>query len=155
MISTPINVTGLLLRLGVGLIFLFSGLQKVLPGTAATVAYFSDLGIPWPGLLGPFVSYLELFGAVLLTMGLLTRLVSALFFCEMLVALLVVRIPIAADADSVADAFAAVRLEVLIAIVASCLVLLGGGRWSLDSVARRARHHSEADDAIVAQHRGT
>jgi putative oxidoreductase len=149
-ISTPIDATRLLLRLGLGLIFLFSGMQKVLPGTAATVAYFSELGIPWSELLGPLVSYLELFGAILLIAGVLTRLVSALFICEMLVALLVARLPMATVADSVADAFASVRLEVLMAIVASCLVLLGGGRWSLDSVARRVRHHSEAAEATVA-----
>jgi putative oxidoreductase len=137
--SRPVDATGLLLRFGLGLIFLFSGMQKVLPGTAATEAYFSDLGIPWPGLLGPFVSYLELFGAVLLMTGLLTRLLGALFLCEMVVAILVVRLPIALESQSVADAFAAVRLEVLMATVAGCLALVGGGRWSLDGVAARLR----------------
>jgi putative oxidoreductase len=127
----------LLLRFGLGLIFLFSGMQKVLPGTGGTVAYFAELGIPWPELLGPLVSYLELFGAVLLMAGLLTRLVGALFLSEMVVALLVVRLPIAGGADSVADAVAALRLEWLMAIVAGCLVLLGGGRWSIDANIRR------------------
>ena len=139
MTITPIDGARLLLRIGLGLIFLFSGMQKVVPGTAGTVAYFSELGIPWPDLLGPFVSYLELFGAVLLMTGLLTRLMGALFLSEMAVALLVVRVPMAGDADSVADAVAAVRLEVLMGIVAGCLVLLGGGRWSLDALVRRRR----------------
>jgi putative oxidoreductase len=143
--STPTDISRLLLRLALGLTFLFTGLQKVLPGTDATVAYFSELGIPWPELLGPLVSYLELLGSILLIAGLLTRFVSALFICEMLVALLVVRLPIAGDADSVADAFAAVRLEFLMAIAATCLLLLGGGRWSLDSVVGRLRRRSEAE----------
>jgi putative oxidoreductase len=123
----------------VGLIFLFSGLQKVLPGTDAVVAYFSDLGIPWPELLGPFISFLELFGSVLLILGLLTRLVSALLTCDMLVAILVVRLPGTIGADSVADAFAACRLEFLIIVSTTCLLVLGSGRWSLDAVAGRLR----------------
>lgn len=149
MTSAATDLSRLLLRFGLGLTFLFTGLQKVLPGTGTTVAYFSELGIPWAELLGPLISYLELFGAILLIAGLLTRLVSALFICEMLVALLVVRLPIAVDADSVADAFAAVRLETLMAIVASCLVLLGGGRWSLDAVLRRhGRRGMASTDAL-------
>lgn len=147
--STTIEASRLLLRLGLGLIFLFSGMQKVLPGTAGTVTYFSELGIPWPGLLGPFVSYLELFGAILLMIGLLTRLMGALFFSEMVVAVLVVRLPIAVDADSVADAVAGVRLELLMAIVAGSLVLLGGGRWSLDAFGRR-RRPGLVDGAAIA-----
>jgi putative oxidoreductase len=135
--STPAELCRLLLRLGIGPIFFFTGLQKVLPGTAATVDYFSQLGIPWPEVLGPFVSYLELIGAVMVLVGLMTRLFSALFICEMLVAILVVRLPIAVAAGSIADGFAALRLEYLIAVAASCLGLLGGGRWSLDAVARR------------------
>ncbi len=137
MTSAPTEICRLILRFGVGLIFLFDGLQKVLPGTAATVAYFSQLGIPSPELLGPFISYLELFGSLLLMAGLMTRLVSALFICEMVVAILVVRLPIAAAADSIADAVVTVRLEVLIAADAACLVLLGGGHWSLDAAIRR------------------
>jgi putative oxidoreductase len=126
-----------MLRVGVGMVFLFAGLQKVLPGTGATVAYFTRLGIPWPDLLGPFVSYLELVGALLLILGLLTRLLSALFTSEMVVAILVERLPIATQANSVADAFSVLRLELLIIVVASSLLLMGGGRWSLDAVLRR------------------
>ena len=137
MSSRSIDASRLLLRIGVGMVFLFAGLQKVLPGTAATVDYFTRLGIPWPDLLGPFVSYLELFGASLLLVGLLTRLLAALFISEMVVAILVERLPIAARADSVADAVVVLRLELLIILVASSLLLTGGGRWSLDAVLHR------------------
>ena len=140
---TPIDVCRLLLRFGVGLVFLFTGLQKVLPGTVATVDYFTQLGIPWPELSGPLVSYLELFGGILLMAGLMTRLFGALFICEMVVAIVVARVPIAAEADSVADAFAVIRVEFLLAVASACLVLLGGGRWSLDVVAHAMVHRSE------------
>lgn len=140
MSSTPVEITRLLLRSALGLIFLFDGLQKVLPGTAATVVYFSHLGIPAPEILGPFISYLELVGSILLIAGLATRFVSALFVCEMLVAVVVARLPIAADAGSVADGVVAVRLEALMAVAAACLVLLGGGRWSVGSSVRSWFH---------------
>jgi putative oxidoreductase len=136
MTSAPVEICRLLLRFGVGLIFLFDGLQKALPGTSATVLYFTQLGIPAPEVLGPFISYLELLGSILVMAGFMTPLVSALFVCEMVVAIVVARMPIAANADSVADAVVAIRLEALIAVAAACLVLLGGGRWSLDSAVR-------------------
>lgn len=137
--SRPTEASRLLLRVGVGMIFLFAGLQKVLPGSTGTIEYFTRLGIPWPDLLGPFVSYLELVGGLLLVIGLATRLLSALFISEMAVAILVERLPIAAQADSVADAFAVVRLELLIIVVTGSLLLMGGGRWSVDAVIHRHR----------------
>lgn len=144
MTPAPIDVTRLLLRFAVGPIFLFSGLEKVVPGTDATVAYFADLGIPSPEILGPAIAWLELVGGVLLLAGVLTRITAALFVSEMAVALLVVRFPVAVDADSVAAAMVAVRLELLIAVAAACLVLLGGGRWSVDRLIRETAAGSAA-----------
>ena len=57
--------------------------------------YFSELGIAWPQLFGPLVSYFELIGAVCLLLGLAARVVGVLFACEMLVALAVVGLPVA------------------------------------------------------------
>ena len=138
--SRSIEASRLLLRVGVGMVFLFAGLQKVLPGTTVTVAYFTRLGIPWPDLLGPFIGYLELVGGLLLVVGLLTRLLSALFISEMVVAILVERLSIAAQADSVADGFAVLRLELLMILVATSLLLMGGGRWSVDRLFRQDDH---------------
>jgi putative oxidoreductase len=126
------DLAALLLRLALGVVFLFSGLDKVLHGTAGMVGYFADLGVPWPELLGPFVSYLELLGALLLFAGLLTRPIAVLLAADMAVAILVVRLPVASAADSVVDAVAAIRLELLLLVAAACLALLGGGRWSVD-----------------------
>ncbi len=130
----------LVLRTAAGVVLLFAGLQKVLPGPAFVTAYFRDLGLPWPELLGPGVGLLELLGGMALLAGLLTRVVAGLFVAEMLVALAVARLPVALASTSAADAVATVRTELLLLAGCACLVLAGGGRWSLD--ARMGRRHA-------------
>jgi putative oxidoreductase len=133
------SIVALLLRIGLGLTFLFAGLEKVLGGIGAVVAYFRDIGIPWPEGLAPFVAYLELVGGIGLLIGVVTRPIGVLLAAEMAVAILVVRLPAALDEPSVASGFAAIRLEMMLAIGAICLVLLGAGRWSIDAALERIR----------------
>lgn len=110
-------------------------------GTDNVADYFASLGIPWPDLLGPAISYLELLGGLALLLGLLTRVLAVLFVCEMLVAITVARLPAASAAASLVEAFANVRLELLLLLASGCLVLLGAGRLSLDALllGRRSR----------------
>ena len=139
LVRTQRSLPPLLLRLGVGLTFLFAGQEKVVRGPGYSGPYFAELGIAWPQILGPLVSYFELIGAVCLLLGLATRIVGVLFACEMIVAIAVVRLPVAARADSVVDAVAAVRLETLLALAAISLAFLGAGRWSADAGLLRLR----------------
>ncbi len=142
------HLVPLLLRGGVGLTFLLSGLAKVLGGVENVADYFASLGIPSPHVLGPAISYLELGGGLALLLGLLTRVFGVLFVCEMLVAIVVARLPSAATAASLVEAFTSVRLELLLLLAALCLALLGSGRLSLDGVlaeGRRSRARG-ADD---------
>lgn len=127
------DAAALLLRLGIGSIFVFAGLQKVAGGGVAAVAFFDDLGVPAPQLVAPAIGYLELIGGGLLLIGAATRLISTLFALEMLVAIPLSRLPLAVAEGSVAGGFGAVRLELLILIAAVCLILLGSGRWSADN----------------------
>jgi putative oxidoreductase len=53
-----------------------------------TTAFFTDLGIPFPGANAAFVSTLEFVGGICLVFGLGTRIFSALLSCSMTVALL-------------------------------------------------------------------
>jgi putative oxidoreductase len=128
------SIVALLLRLGLGLTFLFAGLEKVLGGIDGVVVYFGDIGIPWPEALAPFVAYLELLGGVALLIGLLARPTGVLLAAEMVTAILVVRLPDALQQGSLASGFGAVRLEVMLAVGAICVALLGAGRWSIDAV---------------------
>lgn len=128
------HLVPLLLRLGVGLTFFFAGLSKVMGGTAGVAGFFGKLGIPLPGLMGPFISYLELLGGLALILGLFTPIFSLLFIGDMLVAILVAKLPGVGK-----DGFTAVRTEFLLLIGSLSLVILGSGLYSLDALLGRRR----------------
>ena len=129
----------LLLRVGVGSTFLFAGLEKVVRGPGFSSSYVAGFGMPWPDVLGPAIGWFEFVGGPLLILGFATRALGVLFATEMVVAILVARLPDAELAASVVDAFALIRLELLIALASMALALLGPGKWSLDALIGRAR----------------
>ena len=141
------SLAPLLLRMGVRAVFLFAGLEKVVRGPDFVIPHFSEFGIAWPEISGPVISYFELVGAICLLLGLGTRLLAVLFACEMLAVIAVIRLPDAAVADSVVDSFAVVRLEMLMALSATALALLGAGRWSLDAKLHRRRERLPGSEA--------
>jgi putative oxidoreductase len=80
----------LLARVTLGHAFYLTGRGK-LANFENTVEFFASQGIPMPALNAAFVSRLEYYGGILLVLGLLTRLVSALLASTMVVALLTER----------------------------------------------------------------
>jgi len=95
-----------------------------------------------PVALGYVAAYSELIGGCFLIIGLLTRLDALLLAGNMFVAAFVVQLPDAVrDPDAGRNkVFAAIRgmelpLSVLAAMIA--LLLLGGGRYSLDALVFR------------------
>ena len=129
------HVVPLLLRIGVGLTFLFAGLGKVLGGVGGVAGFFGSLGIPLPGLMAPVISYLELLGGLALLLGVLTRPISLLLMCDMLVAMLLVTLPawFGAERGMIAG-FSETRVEVLLFLACACLAITGAGVSSLDAV---------------------
>jgi putative oxidoreductase len=137
------DVAALILRVAAGLIFLPHGWSKVL-GEGGPAAFAADIAANYhlPAFLGYVAAYAELVGAVLLIVGLLTRLDALLLAGTMFVAAFIVQLP-----DALYDApkgsiklFVALRgMELPLAMFAICLalVLIGGGRWSLDELVRR------------------
>ena len=71
---------------------LYWGYQFVIDGwgklhhLAKVTEYFGSLGLPAPGLTAMGVSVLELVGGILLAIGLGTRVIALLLFCNMTVA---------------------------------------------------------------------
>jgi len=80
-----------ILRIGLAVVFFAHGLMK-LRGMDNTIGFFKQLGIPLPEVNAWFVALLETGGAILLVLGLGTRILAILFVFDMLVAILTARI---------------------------------------------------------------
>jgi putative oxidoreductase len=148
--SKRTDVSALVLRIAAGLIFLPHGWTKVF-GANGVAAFAQDLpGYGIPSFLGWIAAYAECFGAMLLIVGLLTRVDAFLLACTMAVAAFVVQLPDALNdvAPGTPKLFAALRgIELPLALCAICtaIVLLGPGRISLDHLIRtRLRKNSAA-----------
>lgn len=125
----------LLLRIGVGLTFVFAGLGKVLGGVGGVAGFFGSLGVPLPGLMAPFISYLELLGGLAILLGLFTRPLGLLMVGNMLVAMVLVSIPgwLGFERGLVAG-FAETRVEFMLLLASACLIFTGAGPFSLDAL---------------------
>jgi putative oxidoreductase len=108
-----------LLRLSVGVIFLYHGWGK-LTNMEATIGFFTSLSFPAAAFWAYVVALVEFLGGVALILGIWTRLAAKLLAITMLVALLTVHLN---------GGFA--QAELVIALLGSTLAItmLGGGEW--------------------------
>lgn len=76
-----------------GAVFFWEGILKfVYPNQG--VGRFTKLGFPMPELTANFVATIEIFGGLMLLLGVLTRLAALLFVVEMVVAILTTKISV-------------------------------------------------------------
>ena len=80
------NIPILLTRIFLGCGFYLTGSGKI-ANIDNLIKYFTELGVPFANLQAPFVARLEYYGAILLMLGLGTRLAAFLLSNTMLVAL--------------------------------------------------------------------
>jgi putative oxidoreductase len=117
----------LLLRLALGVIFIYHGYPKLFGHTRQTMDAFAHMGFP------PYFAYLagviEFFGGCLLIVGLFTRIAGLLIAAEMAVALLQVH-KILEDPRAVHN----YELPLALAAAAFTLASLGAGLISFDHV---------------------
>ena len=111
-------------RIMTGLLFAVHGYQKFAGGIGGAAAMFTKIGIPFPGLMAPFIAILELVGGILLLLGVATRVVACLFAVEMLVTTLWVKIPSAN--------WNASDLDRMLLVACVLFVLAGPGAAALD-----------------------
>jgi putative oxidoreductase len=113
-------------RVVMGLIFVHAGWNKIAAGFGVVASNFAKMGMPMPGLTGPFIALLELIGGALLVVGLAGRWVGLLFALEFIVAAFVVKLPTVG--------FAGARLDLLLLAGGVLLFFAGSGRLSVDEV---------------------
>jgi putative oxidoreductase len=125
----------MLLRLALGTIFIFHGLPKLLH-TREWMQSLAQMG--FPGYFAYIAGILEVFGGLLLILGLFTRIAGLLLACEMGVALWKVH-KLFADPMSVKN----YEFPLTLAVSAFVLATLGAGLISMDqAVFRGARKSS-------------
>jgi putative oxidoreductase len=124
-----------ILRIVVGIVFLVHGWQKVFQmGFSGVTGGFSHMGVPAPGVTGPFIALVELLGGAALIVGLLTRLAALGLVADMAGAILFVHFK--------NGFFSPMGYEYpLTLLVASLAVLIAGpGAWAIDNnIAQRSR----------------
>jgi putative oxidoreductase len=116
-----------ILRVIVGLTFLLTGLPKW-SNLGGFSGFIGSLGVPMAGAVGPLIATLEVVGGLLLIVGFAVRWVSILFFVEMLITTLLVKMP---NAGFIAPQGKGVGAELDLLLLAGALVLFGYGAGML------------------------
>lgn len=138
------------LRVVLGVTFILHGGQKLFVfGLAGVSGAFAQMGIPAPGILGPFVAFVEFFGGIAITLGLLTRLAALGVGATMVVAILTVHLK--------NGFFAPTGVELPLALLGSAIALIitGAGDFSLDALVEKRLNGGTAaqPDAVPARTR--
>lgn len=117
-----IGVGLLLLRVGVGLVFLLHGLPKAADPTQAA-ALFAAAGIPWPETMALLSGLLETTGGLAILAGLATRAAGVLLAAEMAVAI--------ARGGIGRGFIGGWELEFLLLVAAMSIALVGPGEYTV------------------------
>src|SRR5690349_9083154 len=124
----------LLLRLIVGVVFLVHGGQKLFVfGFGGVTGFFTQSGIPLPGITGPLVTLVEFFGGLALVLGLLTRLAALGIAVDMLGAILLVH---GKNGFMLPTGY---EYALTLCVLSIALMIAGAGRYSLDAMIRARR----------------
>ena len=134
------------LRVVLGITFILHGGQKLFVyGFSGVSGAFAQMGIPAPGLLGPFVAFVEFFGGIAILLGLLTRLAALGIGATMVVAILTVHLK--------NGFFAPTGVEFPLSLLGSAIALIitGAGAFSLDALIGKRLGARTAAQPEVAQ----
>lgn len=118
-----------ILRVIVGIVFLFHGLDKFrdLQGVAG---FFGGIGIPAPQVMALVVALIEAVGGFLLIIGFLTRYVNVLHIVVMIVAIFTVKLGVGLIAPF--GQGVGYELDLLLLGASLALLILGPGTPSVD-----------------------
>jgi uncharacterized membrane protein YphA (DoxX/SURF4 family) len=124
-----IEIGTLVLRIYLGLAFVIHGLAKFQGGVGNTAGWFDSIGIP--GFMAYVVAAIELFGGLLLVVGLGTRYISALLFIIMISATIKVKLSAGFMGSGQGAGY---ELDIAYAVIALFLFLNWKTSLSLDAL---------------------
>jgi putative oxidoreductase len=111
----------------------FEGFRAAGPAyITGTTDYFAAIGLPFPAVLAYLVTGTEFFGAILIALGLFTRLAAFAAAIDMLAATLIVHFTRGFFAGA-----GGYEYTLLLTVVLSYVAVRGGGRYSLDRLVGR------------------
>jgi putative oxidoreductase len=113
-------------RVVMGLIFVGAEWSKVAVGFGTVATNIVKIGMPAPGITGPFIALLELIGGALPLIGLAGRWVGLLFAIAFVVAAFVVKL--------LGVGWSGARLDLTLLAGGVLLLFAGSGRLSIDEV---------------------
>jgi putative oxidoreductase len=129
----------ILIRLMVASAFLSEGIQKFLFSDSLGVGRFVKIGIPFPGIMAPFVGTVEIVCGGLILLGFFTRLSTIPLIINMIVAISATKIPIFLEKGFWAAAHEG-RTDWSMVLGLIFLLIVGSGRWSLDDVRTQSKN---------------
>ena len=115
----------LLLRLGLGLIFIYHGYPKLFTHAHETLRQFPKMG--FPSYFAYIAGVVEFFGGWLLALGLFTRIAALFLAGEMAIAIIRVHLP-----QGGLMAVSNYQLPLALAVASFALVAVGAGAISFD-----------------------
>jgi putative oxidoreductase len=135
----------LVIRLLVGWVFVAEGILKFMRPEALGIGRFAKIGFGAPGLVAPFVGWVEIICGALILAGFFTRWASVPLLIDIVVAIVTTKLPILLGhgfwglADPTMKPFgwgtmlheARTDLSMLLGLV--FLLIAGAGRWSVDA----------------------
>jgi putative oxidoreductase len=145
--SRPLyDVVAFLVRLGVGIVFMAHGWQKIEAGITATGRSFDALGVPLPTGAAVYAAFAELLGGAALIAGLGLPVVGVLLFVDMAGAFVFVHAEnglFLVDGGAVGNGY---ELVLVLGLTSLLIGVGGGGRLTLDHWLAGTRGRRPAED---------
>jgi len=124
------NLALLLLRIGVGLIFVLAGWGK-LTGIENVQSFFGNVGIPLAGIMAWVVALVEFVGGLMVLIGYKVKIPSLLLAFIMIVAILTVKL----GGDG---GFSGMRVDIMLLVSSLALAILGSGGYSVEGMLNKS-----------------
>lgn len=131
------NLAILLLRIGVGVIFIIAGWGK-LTGIEGVQGFFGNIGIPMAGVMAWVVALVEFVGGIMILVGYKVEIPGILLAITMLVAIFTVKM----GGDG---GFRGMRLEIMLLLTSLALSMMGTGSYSLDDMLSKPSDSGNSD----------